>query len=146
MADEKYKVLIVEDQDEIRQLFATWFEAAGYIVVRAANGEEGMRVFKAERPDVVITDQIMPVMGGLEFCRRVREELEVPIMVLSALPEEDARTDSLEAGACAFAVKPTTMGDLMEWVRAFLPGTEGRARLSADVRSGRTGPRDGVTG
>lgn len=124
MAD---KVLVVEDEDSVRELLVTWLEEAGYSVIQASNGLEGVRRLYDQQPDLVVLDIMMPVMDGLEFCRRVREVSNAPLMILSALDREKEKVRGLELGADEYVVKPVGMDEFL-------------ARVTAMLRRSRLGP------
>jgi DNA-binding response OmpR family regulator len=101
------KVMIVDDEQAIRDALGRKLQREGFTVFLAANGLEGLKIFHAEHPDLVILDIVMPQMDGLTVVRRIREVAETPIMVLSAkaVTEEDI-VEGLAAGADEYLVKP----------------------------------------
>ncbi len=123
--DSRYKVLIVEDEEILRGLLTEVFENAGYVVASATNGAEALCQLSHQQPDIVLTDLMMPVMDGLEFCNRARLTSDVPIMVPSSLAEEQGRTASLLAGATAYARKSTAMEEILRQADNILAGNQG---------------------
>ncbi|MBN1964009.1 MAG: response regulator transcription factor [Anaerolineae bacterium] len=115
------KVLIVDDEPAIREALGRKLRHEGFNVMLAPNGLEGLRIFHAEHPDLVVLDIVMPEMDGLTVVRRVREVAETPIMVLSAqaITEEDI-VEGLSAGADEYLVKPIRLGEFVARVRALL--------------------------
>lgn len=116
------KVLIVDDEQAIRDALGRKLRREGFDIVLCGDGLEGLRAFHAERPDVVILDIIMPGdMNGLTVCRRIREVADTPIMMLSAqaVTEEDI-IEGLSAGADEYLVKPIRLNEFVARVQALL--------------------------
>ncbi len=107
------KILIVDDEQNIREQLSKRLRREGFTVFTAANGLEGLRQFHTERPDLVVLDIVMPEMDGLTVCQRIREVAETPIMMLSAnaITEEDV-VRGLTAGADEYLKKPAGMDRL----------------------------------
>lgn len=115
------KILLVDDEESIRDSLGRKLERAGFEVVAAANGIEGLRSFHAEHPDMVILDILMPEMDGLTVCQRIREVSETPIMLLSAQAiSEDEIVDGLNAGADEYLIKPIKGKEFLARVQALL--------------------------
>ncbi len=115
------RILIVDDEQAIRDALGRKLKREGYDVALAASGIEGLRAFHAERPDLVILDIVMPEMDGLTVCRRIREVSEIPVLMLSAqaITEEDI-IEGLNAGADEYLVKPIRLNEFAARVRALL--------------------------
>jgi DNA-binding response OmpR family regulator len=116
------KVLIVDDEQAIRDALGRKLHRDGFEVVLCGDGLEGLRGFHAERPDVVILDIVMPGgMDGLTVCRRIREVADTPIMMLSAqaVTEEDV-IEGLNAGADEYLTKPVRLNEFVARVNALL--------------------------
>lgn len=116
------KVLIVDDEQAIRDALGRKLNREGFEVVLCGDGLEGLRAFHAERPDVVILDIIMPGgMDGLTICRRIREVSDTPVMMLSAqaITEEDV-IEGLNAGADEYLTKPVRLNEFVARVNALL--------------------------
>ena len=113
-------ILVVDDEPEIRKTVAASLQAQGYTVHTAANGEEALRLAAITPPDLVILDLMMPVLDGMETCRRLRAWTDVPILVLSARSEEPQKIRALDLGADDYLTKPFGMGELTARIRASL--------------------------
>ncbi len=112
------KILIVEDEANIRELLRLYLEREGYTVVEAENGVEGVKRWKTEKPDMILLDVMMPVMDGWSVCREIRETSDVPIIMLTARGETADRVSGLEMGADDYIVKPLEMPEVIARVRA----------------------------
>lgn len=127
------RVLLVEDDPSIRETTAMGLRAAGFGVAVAANGVEGLQRFRAELPDVLVLDVMLPLMSGLELCRTIRAGSSVPVVMLTARTDTDDVVLGLEAGADDYVRKPFAMPELV-------------ARVGAALRRAqRTGPGDRLT-
>ena len=114
------RILVVDDEPQLTRVLRTGLKSRGYDVRAAADGLAGFETFTDWHPDLVITDLAMPVMDGLELCRRVREISPVPIIVLSAKGEEKTKVEALDLGADDFITKPFGIDELLARVRASL--------------------------
>jgi phosphate regulon transcriptional regulator PhoB len=117
------RVLIVEDEPDIRELVVHHLKREGYQVSAAASGEEALRQVQAAPPDLVLLDLMMPAMDGLEVCRRLRQDpatATLPIVMLTAKGDEVDRVLGLEIGADDYVVKPFSPKELLARVRAVL--------------------------
>ena len=117
------RVLIVEDEPDIRELVVHHLKREGYQVSVAASGEEALRQVQASPPDLVLLDLMMPAMNGLEVCRRLRQDpvtASLPIVMLTAKGDEIDRVLGLEIGADDYVVKPFSPKELLARVRAEL--------------------------
>lgn len=113
-------ILVVDDEEHIRSLMATYLEQAGYRVVGAADGQEALYVARHEKPDLIVLDLMMPEVDGYEFMRRHHREKETPIIVLTARVDESDRIVGLELGADDYVTKPFSPKELVARVRAVL--------------------------
>lgn len=116
------KVLIVDDEQAIRDALGRKLRREGFDVVLCADGLEGLRAFHAERPDLVVLDIIMPGgMDGLTVCRRIREVADTPVMMLSAqaITEEDV-IQGLVSGADEYLIKPVRLNEFVARIQALL--------------------------
>jgi two-component system phosphate regulon response regulator PhoB len=116
-------VLVVEDDPTILQLLEVNFEMEGYIVLRAEDGEQGLAVAKESRPDVVVSDVMMPKMSGLELVRALKgspDTRSIPVILLSAKAQGADVRQGLEAGADDYVTKPFEPLDLIDRVSAVL--------------------------
>jgi len=117
---EKGNILVVDDEPQITRVLKTTLSSHGYATRTAADGDEALQVMKSWSPDLVITDLRMPNMDGLELCRRLREQSQVPIIVLSVKGEERIKVEALDAGADDYVTKPFNINELLARVRAAL--------------------------
>ena len=116
------KVLIIDDEQAIRDALGRKLRREGFAVVVSGDGLDGLRTFHAERPDLVILDIVMPGgMDGLTVCRRIREVADTPVMMLSAQAvTEDDVIEGLNAGADEYLVKPVRLNEFVARVKAIL--------------------------
>ena len=112
------KILIVEDEANIRELLRLYLEREGYTVLEAENGVEGIKKWKSDKPDMLLLDVMMPVMDGWAVCKEIRAESDVPIIMLTAKGETADRVSGLEMGADDYIVKPFEMPEVIARVRA----------------------------
>lgn len=115
-------VLVVEDSDDVRLLWAESLADAGYRVLEANDGEQAIAMALIHRPRVIIMDMSMPNVDGWEATRRIREvfgEREIAILAVSALDEIDGRAAAFRSGCDGFIAKPTTATDVLAVVRSF---------------------------
>lgn len=123
------KILVVDDEQAIRDALGRKLEREGYEVVLCADGPEALRTFHSARPDLVILDIVMPNgMDGLTVCRRIREVADTPVVMLSAqaITENDV-VEGLNAGADEYLIKPVRLNEFAARVKAILR----RAQISA---------------
>jgi len=114
------RVLVIDDDDDIRVLVATLLERTGATVRQAPNGREGLREFHAWRPDLVILDVSMPELDGWGVLERIRDMSDVPVLMLTARGDELERVRGLQAGADDYVVKPFGKQELAARVSALL--------------------------
>lgn len=119
------KILVVDDEAEIVRLVRAYLERAGFAVVTAGEGREALAVFRHERPNLVVLDLNLPGMDGLDVCRAMRRDSDVPIIMLTARLEETDRLIGLELGADDYVVKPFSPREIVARVRAVLRRAEG---------------------
>jgi two-component system KDP operon response regulator KdpE len=117
---ERPRILVVDDEPQLTRVLRTGLTSRGYDVRAAADGLAGFETFTDWHPDLVITDLAMPVMDGLELCRRLRAISPVPIIVLSAKGEEKTKVEALDSGADDYITKPFGIDELLARVRASL--------------------------
>lgn len=118
------KILIVDDEPNIVELVKFNLENAGYETLTAYNGLEGLEIIKKEKVDLVILDIMLPGLDGIEVCRRIREESNLPILMLSARDSEMDRILGLELGADDYLTKPFSPRELLARVKAILRRVE----------------------
>ena len=116
-------ILIVEDEQALVTLLRYNFEAAGYEVATALDGDEALMAIAERRPDLIVLDWMLPSISGLEVCRQIRRKLEtrdVPVIMLTARGEEADRVRGLDSGADDYVTKPFSPTELVARVRAVL--------------------------
>ena len=129
------RVLVCDDEAQILRALRVILRDAGFEALPASDGEEALDVAAVQRPDAAIIDLVLPDLDGVEVCRRLREWSQMPIIVLSAVGEEDAKVRALAAGADDYVTKPFGPRELIARLQAVLrrlrPGSE-EAVVSAD--------------
>jgi len=117
------KILVIEDEANIAQLIRLYLEQAGYTVSVASDGVAGLELHAREHPDLVILDLMLPMMDGMEVCRRIRAWANTPILMLTARQSEEDRIAGLELGADDYLVKPFSPREVVSRVKAILRRT-----------------------
>ncbi len=144
------KILVVEDEETLLHNLADKLRAEGFTVVTANEGEAGLQKIRAEVPDLIILDIMLPGLDGLSICRMVRHDANtshIPIIMLTARGTEVDKIVGLESGADDYIVKPFGLGEFLARVRAVLRRIEGRPvmqqdeLISDDLRVNLTGRR-----
>jgi two-component system KDP operon response regulator KdpE len=116
----KIQVLVVDDEKPMRDFIRRNLEARDFNVLTSGNGLEGLALFNTQPVDLVVLDVMMPGMDGLETLRRIRQKSMVPVIVLSALGEENDKIQALNLGADDYLTKPFGVGELLARLRAVL--------------------------
>ncbi|MDT7799250.1 MAG: hypothetical protein QOI78_2683 [Actinomycetota bacterium] len=155
MNDQAGRVLVVDDDETVRDVVRRYLEVAGFTVDMAGDGAEGLAKFSAHEPDLVVLDVMMPGINGLEVCKRLRQVSQVPIVMLTALGEEENRIAGLQLGADDYVTKPFSPKELALRVasvlrRARMPRPEpaaaelvdGDLRLQMTARTATLGGRE----
>lgn len=122
---EKKKVLLVDDSNTVLLMQQMMLRDGGYEVVTAKNGIEAVEKARAERPDLILLDVVMPEMNGFEACRRIREMeamKSVPIIMVTTRSEEMNVRTGYESGCSAYITKPFKSAELLSKLRRFLEG------------------------
>lgn len=132
------KILVIEDEDGIVHLLNLYLRDAGYTVVVAKDGADGLALHAREHPDLVILDIMLPALDGFEVCRRIRTWSRTPILMLTARGDEDDRIQGLELGADDYLVKPFSPRELVSRVRAILRRVSG-GQANSNVPSSQGG-------
>jgi DNA-binding response OmpR family regulator len=114
------KILVVDDEPRIVDVVQAYLERDGYRVLTAADGKTALNLARRERPALVILDLMLPEMDGLEVCRTLRQESNVPVIMLTARTEETDKLIGLELGADDYVTKPFSPRELVARVRAVL--------------------------
>ncbi|HZS75379.1 MAG TPA: response regulator transcription factor [Ktedonobacteraceae bacterium] len=128
------KILIIEDEEGIIHLLSLYLKDAGYDVIVAKDGADGLALHARERPDLVILDIMLPALDGFEVCRRIRAWSRTPILMLTARGDEDDRIAGLELGADDYIVKPFSPRELVSRVRAILRRVEGQQSVDTGTQ------------
>ena len=121
------KILIVEDEKDIRDLIIYALEAKGYETISTDDGEKALKMLKENKPDLVILDWMLPSVSGLEICRNIRRDKNIkniPIIMLTAKITEDDKILGLDSGADDYITKPFSTAELSSRVKAILRRTE----------------------
>jgi DNA-binding response OmpR family regulator len=132
----KISVLVVDDEKPLRDFVRRNLDVRGYAILTANNGLEALAVFNTQLVNLVILDVMMPRMDGLETLRRIRQLSSVPVIVLSAMGEEDDKIQALNSVADDYLTKPFGVGELLARVQAvvrrasFSPAPQDQDRLS----------------
>ncbi len=133
-------ILLVDDEDSVQKLLAYPLEREGFRVLQAWDGEEALERFAEERVDLVVLDLMLPKLDGLEVCKRLRAESEVPIIMLTARDDELDKVVGLELGADDYITKPFSIREFRSRVRALLR----RASVARPAQDGETITADGL--
>lgn len=127
-------ILVVDDEPKIVQLAQDYLERNQYRILSAADGRAALALARQERPDLVVLDLTLPGLDGLDVCRILRQESDVPIIMLTARAEETDRLNGLELGADDYITKPFSPRELVARVRAVLRRTKGGVRQPGLIR------------
>jgi DNA-binding response OmpR family regulator len=129
-------VLVVDDDPKIRELLRLYVEREGHRAAFAADGPEALAVARKSRPDLVLLDVMLPGLDGFEVCRQLREESDVPVVLLTARSGDSDKIVGLDLGADDYVVKPFSPRELMARVRVQLrrhrPSSDNQPVLAAD--------------
>lgn len=126
------KVLVVDDDVKTVELVKLYLNRDGYRVLMAHNGKDALQIARESHPDLIVLDIMLPGMNGLDVCRTLRQESEVPIIMLTALTTDDDRLAGLNLGADDYVPKPFSPRELAARVRAVLrrlPGERGPEKV-----------------
>jgi DNA-binding response OmpR family regulator len=119
------KILVVDDEPKIAEICQDYLKAAGYEVLTAMTGPDGLSAARREKPDLVVLDLMLPEMDGLDVCRTLRRESDVPIIMLTARVEETDKLIGLAIGADDYITKPFSPRELVARVRVVLRRVSG---------------------
>ena len=109
----KPRVLVIDDEENVCDLITLYFEKAGYEVMCAGDGSDGIEIVRSDKPDLVILDLMLPGMDGLDVCREIRKFSNVPLIMLTAKVDEVDRVLGLEMGADDYVTKPFSKEELI---------------------------------
>jgi len=138
MPSSPYRVLVVDDEEDLVELLRYNLEREGLMVLEARDGAEALAVARRENPDLVVLDVMMPRMDGLEACRTIREDpvlRRTPVLMLTARGEEEDHVRGLNVGADIYLAKPISIPVFLSQVKAMLRGTERFEELPDVVRA-----------
>ena len=121
-------VLVVDDEATVRDTVALRLEQDGHTVITAADGREALERFRADKPDLILLDLMLPELSGIEITRIIRAESDVPILILTARDSEVDKVVGLELGADDYVTKPFSLRELQARVRALLRRRESAAQ------------------
>ena len=147
------KVLVADDDAELRELIAFTLSQAGYLVIKAGDGSAAVRLFAAEAPDLVVLDINMPALSGFQVCEAIRARSRVPVMMLTVRGEEEDLVRALGLGADDYLTKPFSPRTLLARIRALLrragmestaPVAAGRVTLDLSEHTVRIGTAEAV--
>jgi DNA-binding response OmpR family regulator len=126
-------ILLVEDEPTLSETLRYNLEREGYTVLSAADGVHGLELARREQPDLLILDIMLPRLDGFSVCRILRQESDVPILMLTARQDEVDRIAGLELGADDYVAKPFSLGELLARVRAIMRRTDRQPSGSREV-------------
>lgn len=129
-------ILIVDDEEKIREIISKYAMHEGYRVTEAADGNEAVRLCMEHEYDLIIMDIMMPGLDGFEACSRIREKKEIPVIMLSARGEEYDRIRGFELGADDYVVKPFSPRELMLRIRAVTGRGKERRAMEVFTKEG----------
>ena len=130
------KILLIDDEPEILEICRDYLKASGYDVVTAKDGLQGLSATRREKPDLVVLDLMLPEIDGLDVCRTIRRDSNVPIIMLTARVEEVDKLIGLEIGADDYVTKPFSPRELVARVRVVLRRVSGDSSLQEVIRVG----------
>ena len=130
------KILVVDDEQAIVDMLAYNLTKAGHQPVVARDGEQALQLARAERPDLVILDLMLPGIDGLDVCRELRKDGNLPIIMLTAKDEEVDRVVGLELGADDYVVKPFSVRELMARVKSVLRRAQPKSESTPILQAG----------
>jgi two-component system, OmpR family, alkaline phosphatase synthesis response regulator PhoP len=130
------KILIVDDNQQLRTMIKTYLGQEGFEIATAADGQEALFVARREKPSLIILDLMMPEMGGYEFLRAYSKESDTPVIILTARLEEYDKVLGLELGADDYVTKPFSPRELTARVRAVLRRLEKAGTINDILRAG----------
>lgn len=126
------KILVVDDEPKIRKVVTAYLENADYQVEEAEDGEEALEKVEEVGPDLLVLDLMLPKLSGEEVCQRIRQNSDLPILMLTAKSSEDDKVDGLNYGADDYLVKPFSNRELMARIKSILRRSDYTAK-KADV-------------
>jgi two-component system alkaline phosphatase synthesis response regulator PhoP len=129
-------ILVIDDEPKIVEICRDYLVAAGFDVITASDGPQGLAAARRERPDLIVLDLMLPGMDGLDVCRELRREGSTPVIMLTARVEESDKLVGLELGADDYLTKPFSPRELVARVRTVLRRASGPAAPAEVIRAG----------
>jgi DNA-binding response OmpR family regulator len=129
-------ILVIEDETKIAKLAKDYLENGNYRVMTASDGNTGLAIARQEKPDLIVLDLNLPEMDGLDVCRAIRKESDVPIIMLTARVSETDRLIGLELGADDYITKPFSPRELVARVKVVLRRVQGGVRTPGIIVAG----------
>ncbi len=129
-------ILVVDDNPNIVDLLRMYLEGAGFATISAADGPTAVELHKAEHPDLVVLDLMLPGLDGFEVCRAIRRVADTPVLMLTARTDDVDAIVGLELGADDYVTKPFNPRSLVARVKAILRRTDGTVRLGRPIEAG----------
>ena len=136
MIETTKKILVIDDEEKIVTVLKAYLEQSGYQVVTAADGKGALATFQREKPDFMILDLTLPGLDGLEVCRAVRRQSNIPILMLTARVEEADKLMGLELGADDYVVKPFSPREVVARVRTIFRRASSEVAQNEIIRVG----------
>ena len=121
--DEKFKILVVDDEQKILNVIQAYLIKEGYEVLTSSDGEEALSIFKNQQIHLIILDLMLPKISGEQVCNKIRASSSVPIIMLTAKTEEDNKIEGLAIGADDYITKPFSNRELVGRVKALIRRT-----------------------
>lgn len=123
LPDRPRRILVIDDDPTVSEIVCRYLVAAGFEVDQAPDGQSGLNRAESLRPDLVVLDRMLPVLDGIEVCGRIKSTIKIPVIMLTALNQEEDRIDGLEAGADDYLAKPFSPRELVLRVQSVLRRT-----------------------
>ncbi len=142
MTNNKYKILVVEDEQNLNNVLVILLNSEGYQAIPAKNCASALMLYSSHKPDLIILDLGLPDMDGTEFLKELRKDNLTPVIVLSARSDEDDKIEALDLGANDYVTKPFSMGELLARVRSALRVSS--HRIASGMRPGGRFEFDGL--
>lgn len=130
------RILVVEDEQAMREALAFLLQAAGHTVATAADGVTALARVEQFHPEMVLLDLMLPKLNGIEVCRRIRVEHDIPVIIVSARSGESEKVVGLEAGADDYVTKPYSSAELLARVQAVARGRGSAGPAGGPVQAG----------
>jgi DNA-binding response OmpR family regulator len=130
------RILVIEDEKDIVRLLKYNLEKEGYVTLTAHDGEAGLDLARKDKPDLILLDLMLPKMDGMQVCRAIRQDSQVPIIMLTAKKEEIDRIVGLELGADDYVTKPFSVRELLARIKTILRRTRPEAKEDRVFKAG----------